>query len=123
MQNGSSEHSGPQSRICTLRDLEIGDEAVVVGYAQSHRSYRSKLLSMGLTRGTPLVIRNKAPLGDPVVVALRDFELTLRADEAAALELRQLATESSGRRRGQGRSGPGRGRRSRTGRRSGGGRT
>lgn len=111
MQDLVHEQNGPQSRTCSLRDLEIGDEAVVVGYARTHRGYRSKLLSMGLTRGTALVVRNKAPLGDPVVVGLRDFELTLRADEAAALELRQLATSSPGRGRGRhgGRWGAGRG--------------
>lgn len=105
MQDSTHTQTGPQSRTCSLRDLEIGDEAVVVGYARTHRGYRSKLLSMGLTRGTAIVVRNKAPLGDPVVVGLRDFELTLRADEAAALELRQLATSSQlpGRGRGRGR--------------------
>lgn len=72
---------------CTLADLAIGDEAEIVGYTATHRGYRSKLLSMGLTRGTRIVVRNRAPLGDPVQVGVRDFELSLRTDEAAALRL------------------------------------
>ncbi|TVQ27359.1 MAG: hypothetical protein EA382_03965, partial [Spirochaetaceae bacterium] len=56
-------------------------------YTATHRGYRSKLLSMGLTRGVRIVVRNRAPLGDPVQVGVRDFELSLRADEAAALRL------------------------------------
>ncbi len=76
---------------CTLADLAIGDEAEIVGYTATHRGYRSKLLSMGLTRGIRIVVRNRAPLGDPVQVAVRDFELSLRADEAAALRLVRVA--------------------------------
>jgi len=57
---------------------------------ETHRSYRSKLLSMGLTRGTPLQVRNIAPLGDPIIVSVRGFDLSLRRDEADALVLELL---------------------------------
>lgn len=85
-----------------LRDMAIGDRALVVGYADTHRSYRSKLLSMGLTKGVVIQVRNIAPLGDPVHIAVRDFELSLRRDEADALLLEPVDGESGGRRRGRG---------------------
>lgn len=88
-----------------LRDMGIGDEAKVVGYAPSHQSYRSKLLSMGLTKGVVIQVRNIAPLGDPVHISVRDFELSLRRDEADALLLEPVEGEGGRhlrRRRGRG---------------------
>ena len=48
---------------CKLRDLPVGGMARIEMIRDTHRAYRSKLLSMGLTRGTPLQVRNIAPLG------------------------------------------------------------
>ncbi len=76
-----------------LRDLSVGTMARVTGIRDTHRSYRSKLLSMGLTRGTPLVVERIAPLGDPVHVTVRGFGLSLRGDEADALVLEHLEGE------------------------------
>lgn len=93
-----------------LKDFEIGDSARIVGFAPAHRSYRTKLLSMGLTKGTIIHIRNIAPLGDPVHLSVRDFDLSLRRDEAEALLLEPVVDgdgEAHGRhrRRGFGRFG------------------
>lgn len=68
-----------------LRDLKAGDRAVVVGYAEGDTSYRSKLLAMGLTRGSVIKVVKVAPLGDPVKVEVRGYDLSLRKDEADAL--------------------------------------
>jgi ferrous iron transport protein A len=68
-----------------LRDLKSGDRAVVVGYAEGDASYRSKLLSMGLTRGSVIKVVKIAPLGDPVKVEIRGYDLSLRKAEADAL--------------------------------------
>ena len=76
-----------------LRELSVGTMARVTGIRDTHRSYRSKLLSMGLTRGTPLVVERIAPLGDPVHVTVRGFGLSLRGDEADALVLEHLEGE------------------------------
>lgn len=73
-----------------LRDLPVGGTARVTGIRDTHRSYRSKLLSMGLTRGTPLRVERIAPLGDPVHVTVRGFSLSLRGSEADALQLERL---------------------------------
>jgi ferrous iron transport protein A len=73
-----------------LRDLHIGEHATVTGYAAEGRAYRQKLLQMGATRGTELTLIRKAPLGDPVEVRLRGFSLTLRKDEADALDVERI---------------------------------
>lgn len=61
-----------------------------MGIDETHQSYRRKLISMGLTRGTVLMVRNVAPFGDPVHISVRDFDVSLRRDEADALILEML---------------------------------
>ena len=88
-------------RECRLRDLAIGDVARVIGFEPTGREYRSRLLSMGLTHGTVIMVRNIAPMGDPIHIVVRDFDLSLRKDEADALILQKIG----GRHRGQPRVG------------------
>ncbi|MFP4375398.1 MAG: ferrous iron transport protein A [Spirochaetales bacterium] len=73
-----------------LRDLPVGSLAKIDHIEDTHRSYRSKLLSMGLTKGTVIWVKNIAPFGDPVLVAVRDYELSLRKDEASAVVLEPI---------------------------------
>lgn len=68
-----------------LRELPIGAIARVVGYDKTMRSYKGKLLSMGLTPKTEFEIVRVAPLGDPVEIRVRGFHLTLRKQEADAV--------------------------------------
>jgi ferrous iron transport protein A len=60
----------------------------VTGYEAGHANYRSKLLAMGLTRGTVVRMVRLAPLGDPVEIEVRGFRLTLRKSEADVLVLK-----------------------------------
>lgn len=71
----------------SIDKLNIGDSAVVVGYRPCDPSYRQQLLSMGLTPQTTIQLVRRAPLGDPVVIKLRNYELTLRQGEANILKL------------------------------------
>ncbi|TVQ21923.1 MAG: ferrous iron transport protein A [Spirochaetaceae bacterium] len=75
---------------CRLRDVPVGGMARVIGIDESHRSYRSRILSMGLTRGTPIFVQRIAPFGDPIHITVRDYELSLRRDEADALVLEPI---------------------------------
>ncbi len=68
-----------------LRDLAVGCIGKVVGYETSSRSYKAKLLAMGLTPGTEFTVIRRAPLGDPIEIHVRGFKLSLRKDEADAL--------------------------------------
>ena len=72
-----------------LRDLAIGTRAVVTGYAAGDLAYRGKLLAMGLTRGVAVTVIKVAPLGDPVKIEVRGYELSLRKAEADAVEVEE----------------------------------
>lgn len=74
----------------SLKNLAVGDSGQVVGFEQSGKAYRKRLLAMGLTPGTEFSITRFAPMGDPVEIKLRGFSLTLRKDEAAILLIKKL---------------------------------
>ncbi len=75
-----------------LRDLAVGCTGRVVGYEQTARSYKGKLLAMGLTPGTEFTVTRHAPLGDPVEIQVRGFKLSLRKDEANALFVEEITS-------------------------------
>lgn len=75
----------------TLADLGIGSQARVVGFTGNSGAYRRKLLAMGLTKGTDLKVNRVAPLGDPIEITVRGFQLSLRRDEAVALMIEEVS--------------------------------
>ena len=70
-----------------IKELKPGDKAVVLGFSGENAVYRNKLLSMGVSKGTEILIVKKAPLGDPVEIEVKGYRLTLRKDEADILNL------------------------------------
>ena len=82
----AAEPPGPTS----VRELAVGERAVVTGYATSDAVYRARLLAMGLTRGTVFELAQVAPLGDPVKIELRGYGLSLRRREADALSVERV---------------------------------
>lgn len=72
-----------------LSDIGVGESAVVSGFAAGGAGYRSKLLSMGLTPGVRIRLAAVAPLGDPVEIEVRGFNLSLRKAEADVIVLRR----------------------------------
>ena len=72
-----------------LKEIEVGSNVRIIGYTTKDRHYREKLLRMGLIRGTEFIITRKAPLGDPIEIKLKGFNLTLRKAEADALEVEE----------------------------------
>ncbi len=79
----------------SIKDLLVGEEAEVIGYTGTSQAYRSKLLSMGLTKGTVFRLVKVAPLGDPVELEVRGFNLSLRKSEAEALRLAKCNAEKA----------------------------
>lgn len=73
-----------------LGDLTVGERGKVVGLERGDRSYREKLLSMGLTPGTEFSIVRQAPLGDPVEINVRGYAVSLRKGEAQLLRVERL---------------------------------
>jgi ferrous iron transport protein A len=69
----------------TLADMSVGDQCRVIGIEKGIGAYRKKLLAMGLVRGTEFKISRVAPMGDPVEIEVRGYNLSLRKSEATAL--------------------------------------
>lgn len=70
----------------TLDQFEIGQSGVIVSVKGEGR-VRRRLFDMGLTPGAEVYLRKKAPLGDPLEITLRGYELSLRKDEAQWVEV------------------------------------
>lgn len=73
--------------ILTLDKLPLGKEAIIVNVGGEGTILRRRLLDMGLTPRTRVMVRKRAPLGDPLEISLRGYELTLRAEEAAKISV------------------------------------
>ena len=71
----------------TLDELEIGKDAIVASVDCGEASLRQHILDMGLTPGTEVTMVKVAPMGDPLEIRLRGYELTLRRDDAARIAL------------------------------------
>ena len=69
-----------------LSQLTIGERATVV-VVNGEGAIRRRLFDMGITPGAEVCLRKKAPLGDPIEITLRGYELTLRKAEAAYVEV------------------------------------
>ena len=76
-----------------LSELARG-QAGVVEAVHGEGSVRRHLLDMGLTPRTRVMVRKRAPLGDPLEISLRGYELTLRAEEAAKITVTPEVSEA-----------------------------
>lgn len=65
----------------TLRDVPVGESAKVVKLT-GDGAIKRRIMDMGITKGAMVDVRKVAPLGDPIEVTVRGFELSLRKDEA-----------------------------------------
>ncbi len=70
----------------TLREIAVGSTATVVKL-HGEGAVKRRIMDMGLTKGTQVYVRKSAPLGDPIELTVRGYELSLRKDDAAAVEV------------------------------------
>ena len=70
----------------TLRDVKIG-ETVKVVKLHGEGPIKRRIMDMGITKGSELYIRKVAPLGDPVEITVRGYELSLRKADAELIEV------------------------------------
>lgn len=70
----------------TLRDVPVGQNASVVKL-HGEGAVRRRIMDMGITKGTKVYVRKVAPLGDPVEVTVRGYELSLRKEDAQMIEV------------------------------------
>ena len=73
----------------TLSELGIGNKARILAI-NGQGVLRDRLLDMGLTPHTLVMIRKMAPMGDPIEISLRSYELTLRMDDARNIEVERV---------------------------------
>lgn len=70
----------------TLRDLRPGDEGVVLSIGEKG-PLRRRIMDMGVTPGAEIRVVKVAPLGDPIEVTIRGYELSLRKEEASQIQI------------------------------------
>lgn len=72
--------------VKTLRDVAIG-ETVVVKKINGSGPVKRRIMDMGITKGTSIYVRKVAPLGDPIEITVRNYELSLRKFDAEIIEV------------------------------------
>ena len=75
-----------EATVKTLKRVAVGEEVTVVKVA-GEGPLRQRILDMGLTKGAAVRIRKVAPLGDPIEVTVRGYELSLRRADAEMVEI------------------------------------
>ena len=71
----------------TLGDAKVGS-TVVVTKIEGDSAYKRRIMDMGITKGTQVYVRKVAPLGDPVEVTVRGYELSVRKDDAQCVQVK-----------------------------------
>lgn len=71
----------------TLREVAIGDTVTVVKL-HGEGAVKRRIMDMGITKGVEIYVRKVAPLGDPIEVTVRGYELSLRKADAEMVEVK-----------------------------------
>ena len=70
----------------TLKDVSVGETAVILRL-HGEGALKRRIMDMGLTKGTEVFVRKVAPLGDPLELTVRGYELSLRKGDAELIEV------------------------------------
>ncbi len=70
----------------TLRNVKIGESATVVKI-HGEGAVKRRIMDMGITKGTAVYVRKVAPLGDPIEITVRGYELSVRKADADMVEV------------------------------------
>lgn len=70
----------------TLGDVQVGGSSIIVKL-HGEGALRRHLMDLGLIKGTPFTVVKVAPLGDPIEITVRGYELSIRKEEAAIVEV------------------------------------
>ena len=73
----------------TLKDAQVGSTVKVVKIL-GEGAYKRRIMDMGITKGSEIFIRKVAPLGDPVEVTIRGYELSLRKADAECVDVQTV---------------------------------
>ena len=75
-----------EENMKTLRDVKVGEKATIVRL-HGEGTLKRRIMDMGLTRGTEVFVRKVAPLGDPMELTVRGYELSVRKGDAELIEV------------------------------------
>lgn len=78
--------------MATLKDVKVGESATVTKLTGTG-ALKRRIMDMGLTKGTRVHVRKVAPLGDPLELTVRGYELSIRKDEAASVEVSDVTRD------------------------------
>lgn len=78
--------------MATLRDVRVGESATVARL-DGVGAVKRRIMDMGLTKGTRVLVHKVAPLGDPIEVTVRGYELSLRKDEAGCIDVKDVTRD------------------------------
>lgn len=70
----------------TLKDVKVGESATIKKIG-GEGALKRRIMDMGITKGTAVLVRKIAPLGDPIEVCVRGYELSLRKADAEQIEV------------------------------------
>ena len=70
----------------TLRDAKVG-ETVRISKLRGEGAVKRRIMDMGITKGTDVFVRKLAPLGDPVEISVRCYEISIRKSDAEMIEV------------------------------------
>ncbi len=73
--------------MATLRDVKVGESCTVAALTGTG-ALKRRIMDMGLTKGTQVYVRKVAPLGDPVELTVRGYELSIRKNDAQCVQVR-----------------------------------
>ena len=72
---------------CNLSELKVGQRAKVLKLKEQNKMIKRHLLDMGITRDVEITIKKVAPMGDPIDIQLRDYELCIRKEDLKKIEV------------------------------------
>ncbi len=70
-----------EKETCSLADLKVGECGTLISFKDENKAFRRRLLDMGLTKGVKIEIKQISPLGDPISIVIRGYQLCLRKDD------------------------------------------
>jgi len=73
-----------------VSELKVGHKVRIVTLNAGEKSYRQRLIAMGLIPGTEFTVTRMAPLGDPIEILVRGYALSLRKSEASILQIEEV---------------------------------
>jgi ferrous iron transport protein A len=76
-----------ETKVRTLKDAKVGETVTIAGIT-GEGAVKRRIMDMGVTRGASVYIRKVAPLGDPIEVTVRGYELSIRKHDAEIIEIK-----------------------------------